>query len=62
LIFDEKLRLLTTLNLYSQTQDKNIICPYCNEILTRYKKLKTHIEESHEGEIMLEWVIKEAIK
>jgi len=43
-------------------RNKNIICPYCNEILTRYKKLKTHIEESHEGEIMPEWVIKEATK
>jgi len=43
-------------------RNKNIICPYCNEILTRYKKLKTHIEESHEGKIMPEWVIKEATK
>jgi hypothetical protein len=43
-------------------RNKNIICPYCNEILTRYKKLKTHIEESHEGKIMPEWVIKKATK
>ncbi|WP_156165685.1 hypothetical protein [Methanosarcina sp. 2.H.A.1B.4] len=42
--------------------NKNIICPYCKQILTRYKKLKAHIEEDHPGETVPEWVIKEAEK
>lgn len=41
---------------------KNIICPYCKAVLTRYKKLKEHIEEAHRGEDVPEWVLKEANK
>ena len=41
---------------------KNIICPYCRATLTRYKKLKEHIEEIHPGEEVPGWVIKEANK
>src|SRR5674536_228270 len=26
--------------------NKNIICPYCKEILTRYKKIKTNIKKN----------------
>jgi len=41
---------------------KNIICPFCKLFFTRYKRLKTHIEEDHPGEVVPEWVIKEASK
>jgi hypothetical protein len=41
---------------------KNIICSFCKQFSTRYKGLKTHIEEDHPGEAVPEWVIKEASK
>lgn len=37
----------------------NIICPYCSKALTRWVKLKEHIEESHEGLEVPEWILKE---
>ena len=39
-----------------------IICPFCKAVLTRWKKLKAHIEETHPGEDVPGWVIKEAEK
>jgi uncharacterized C2H2 Zn-finger protein len=38
---------------------KNIICPYCKAVLTRYKKLKEHIEEEHKVLDVPEWILKE---
>jgi hypothetical protein len=38
---------------------KNIICPFCKQFFTRYKGLKTHIEENHPDNEVPSWILKE---
>ena len=37
----------------------NIICPYCNQKLTRWLKLKEHTEEAHVGLNVPDWILNE---
>lgn len=38
---------------------KNITCPYCENLFARWANIKKHIEETHPGQEVPEWVLKE---
>jgi hypothetical protein len=37
----------------------NIICPYCKEKCNRWMKLKLHIQLTHKGLEVPEWILNE---